>query len=345
MKKIKFSFLLLSLTFFLFSCSDDMLETKPTDSVSHKELLSTTQGAQVAMNGVYRMLYTSSTDWTPDNTHQNFGIMSTKLYTSLMGEDMVQDALGNGWFYYDYSYDVRSRYTSENWRPYATWNYYYQIVSNVNYILAEEENLKLKGDPAVVDNIMAQAYTMRAYTYFILIQTFQQTYIGHEQSPGVPLYTEPTVSTTKGKGRGTVEEVYTQINSDLDKAISLFSNNKNSQAHISHVDYYVANAIKANVMMVQNKWTDAANYATEALSKPKLQMIGQGDIYSGFNNSKMKDVMWAAEIIADQSNIYASFFTYGCKCRQVCVLQESAFTIGYMIKYPIPICVKMVEWT
>ena len=97
----------------------------------------------------------------------------------------------------------------------------------MNYILAEEENLKLKGDPAVVDNIMAQAYTMRAYTYFILIQTFQQTYIGHEQSPGVPLYTEPTVSTTKGKGRGTVEEVYTQINSDLDKAISLFSNNKN----------------------------------------------------------------------------------------------------------------------
>lgn len=310
MKKIKFSFLLLSLTFFLFSCSDDMLETKPTDSVSHKELLSTTQGAQVAMNGVYRMLYTSSTDWTPGNTHQNFGIMSTKLYTSLMGEDMVQDALGNGWFYYDYSYDVRSRYTSENWRPYATWNYYYQIVSNVNYILAEEENLKLKGDPAVVDNIMAQAYTMRAYTYFILIQTFQQTYIGHEQSPGVPLYTEPTVSTTKGKGRGTVEEVYTQINSDLDKAISLFSDNKNSQAHISHVDYYVANAIKANVMMVQNKWTDAANYATEALSKPKLQMIGQGDIYSGFNNSKMKDVMWAAEIIADQSNIYASFFSH-----------------------------------
>ena len=59
--------------------------------------------------------------------------------------------------------------------------------------------------------------------------------------------------------------------------------------------------------MVQNKWTDAANYATEALSKPKLQMIGQGDIYSGFNNSKMKDVMWASEIIADQSNITRRF--------------------------------------
>ena len=113
---------------------------------------------------------------------------------------MVQDALGNGWFYYDYSYDVRSRYTSENWRPYATWNYYYQIVSNVNYILAEEENLKLKGDPAVVDNIMAQAYTMRAYTYFILIQTFQQTYIGHEQSPVFLFIQSQQFQRLKGKG-------------------------------------------------------------------------------------------------------------------------------------------------
>lgn len=308
MKKIIYSFLCISLTFFFFSCSDDQLETGPTDSVSGPVLFSNTDGAMVAMNGVYRMLYTSSTAWTPGNTHQNFGIMSTKLYTSLMGEDMVQDAMGNGWFYFDYRFDVRSRFTSESWRPHATWNYYYQIVSNVNYILAEEETLE--GDPAVIDNIMAQAYTMRAYAYFILIQSFQQTYIGHEDTPGVPLYTEPTTAQTEGKGRGTVEEVYTQINADLDRAIELFSENKNSQEHKSHVDYYIANAIKANVMMVQNKWTEAANHATEALSKPDLEMISGSDLHSGFNDRNLKSVLWGAEIIPDQSGIYASFFAH-----------------------------------
>lgn len=308
MKKIIYLLFTVTFTIFLFSCSDDQLETAPTDSVSGPVLFSTTDGAQVAMNGVYRMLFTSSTAWTPGNTHQNFGVMSTKLYTSLMAEDMVQDAQGNGWFYFDYRFDVRSRYTSDSWRPYATWNYYYQIVSNVNYIIAQEEILP--GDPAVVDNIMAQAYAMRAYAYFILIQSFQQTYVGNQDAPGVPVYTEPTNAQTVGKGRGTVEEVYTQINSDLDTAIELFSGNKDSQEHKSHLDYYVASGIKANVMMVQNKWSEAAEHASEALSKPDLDFITGSDLHSGFNNRNLSSVLWGAEVIADQSGIYASFFAH-----------------------------------
>lgn len=307
MKKIFLSLLIISSTLIFFSCSDDNLETSPTDRTSGAELFKTTEGAQVAMNGIYRMLFTSG-DWTTDNTHQNFGILSTKLYTSLMGEDLLQDAQGNGWFYFDYKYDVRSRYTSSTWRSYATWNYYYQIVSNANYVLGSKD--LISGDQVVIDNIVAQALTMRAYAYFILIQSFQQTYIGHEQSPGVPLYTEPTTATTEGKGRGTVEDVYKQINSDLEDAISLFSGDKNRQEHISHVDYYVANAIMANVKMVQNKWTEAAGYADEALSKPGLSMASGNALHSGFNSVSMEGVMWGAEVIADQSGIYASFFAH-----------------------------------
>ncbi len=288
------------------SCKKDFLETSPTDRIDAPTMLSTTDGAQVAMNGIYRMLFTSG--WTTANTGQNFGIMSTKLYTSVMGEDLLQDAQGNGWFYFDYKYDVRSRFTATSWRPYATWNFYYTLVSNANYILSAESTLT--GEKEKIDNIMAQAYAMRAYAYFQLIQSFQQTYIGHESSPGVPLYTEPTTSTTQGKGRGTVAEVYTQINADLDKSIELFSADKNSQAHLSNLDYYLANAIKANVALVQNKWADAAKHATEALTKPSLAMISGDDLYSGFNNKGLKNVMWAAEVIADQSTIYSSFFSH-----------------------------------
>ncbi len=308
MRKILFSTILFALTFTFFSCSEDQLTTKPTDSTSRTELFQTVQGAQTAMNGIYRMLYTSSTAWTPGNTHQNFGIMSTKLYTSLMGEDLLQDAQGNGWFYFDYKYDVRSRFTSDSWRPYATWNYYFQLVSNTNYVIASEKTLQ--GDPEQINNILAQAYTMRAYAYFILVQSFQQTYIGHQTLPGVPLYTEPTTSSTEGKGRGTVEDVYKQINSDIDKAISLFAVKKTVQAHKSHVDYYIANAIKANVMMVQNKWTEATTAATEALSRDGLTLTSNTDLKSGFNSRNMSGVMWAAEVIADQSGIYASFFAH-----------------------------------
>src|SRR5690606_11174779 len=304
MKKI-FYISALSLALGLSSCSKDFLETKPTDRVDAPTLFETTDGAQVALDGIYRMLYTSG--WATGNTHQNFGILSTKLYTSLMGEDLLQDAQGNGWFYFDYRYDVRSRFTATTWRPYSTWNFYYNIVSNANYILAQEETLP--GDPAVVSKIMAQAYALRAYAYFQLIQSFQQTYVGHENAPGVPLYTEPTTSASEGKGRGTVEEVYAQINTDLDKAISMLDADK-SQAHKSHIDYYVANAIKANVALVQNKWTDAVTHSTAALSKSGLAMITGDDLQSGFNNRNLKSVLWGSEVIADQSGIYASFFAH-----------------------------------
>ena len=308
MKKILYPFLIISLIIGFVACSDD-LETAPTDRVAGPVIFETTKGAQVAMDGIYRMLYTSTwgdTGWTTGNHHQNFGIMSTKIYTSLMGEDFLQDAMGNGWFYFDYRFDVRSRYTASTWRPYATWNFYYTLISNANYILAEEENLE--GDPAEIDNIMAQAYAIRAYAYFQLIQSFQQTYVGNQTAPGVPLYTEATTAASEGKGRGTVEEVYTQINLDLNDAIAKFESAGISQSHVSHIDLYVANAIKANVALVQNKWDVAANHAKVALGKG--EMLGPNDIHDGFNNAKRKDVLWGAEIIADQSTIYASFFSH-----------------------------------
>ncbi|MGN0020417.1 MAG: RagB/SusD family nutrient uptake outer membrane protein [Sphingobacterium hotanense] len=305
MKKLLYASII-SLALGMTSCKKDFLETVPTDRVDATTMLTTVDGAQVAMNGIYRMLYTSG--WSTGNYDQNFGIMSTKLFTNVMGEDLLQDAQGNGWFYFDYRYDVRSRYTASTWRSYATWNFYYTLISNANYILSAESTLT--GEKAAIDNVMAQAYAIRAYSYFNLIQIFQQTYVGHQTSPGVPIYTEPTTATTEGKPRGTVEDVYKLINEDLDKAIGLFSVDKNSQKHKSNIDYYIANAFKANVALVQNKWADAEKYSTEALTKPSLAMISGDDLHSGFNNLGLKDVMWGAEIIADQSTIYASWFSH-----------------------------------
>ncbi|MEJ5055021.1 RagB/SusD family nutrient uptake outer membrane protein [Sphingobacterium sp. MYb382] len=305
MKKILYASAL-ALTLGLSSCSKDFLETSPTDRVDAGTLLTTVQGAQVAMDGVYRMLYSSG--WTTANTSQNFGIMSTKVYTSLMGEDFLQDAQGSGWFYFDYKYDVRSRFSSTSFRSYATWNFYYTLISNANYILGAESTIT--GDANAIKNVMAQAYAMRAYAYFQLIQGFQQTYVGHQTSPGVPVYTEPTRSTSKGNPRGTVEDVYTQINKDLDISIKYFEDAKIGQRHKSNIDAYVASAIKANVALVQNQWAVAETYATKALDKPASGLISGDDLYSGFNNIKLKNVLWGAEIIAAQSSIWASFFSH-----------------------------------
>lgn len=305
MKKFLLNILLFGALLQFTGCSDD-LDTEPTDRISGSVLFKDVDGAMVAINGLYRSLYVSG--WTTSNTHQNFGILSTNLYGSLMGEDLLQAEQGNGWFYFDYKYDVRSRFNNTSWRPYATWNFYYTLVSNANYIIGAEQSIT--GDPVAKDNVIGQALAMRAYAYFMLIQSYQQTYVGHENAPGVPLYTEPTTASSQGKGRGTVKEVYDQINLDLDRAISLLDKSKGTRIHKSHVDYYVANAFKARVAMVQNKWQDALNAANEAMKMPKVAVMPKADLSKGFNSIDNSSVMWGAQIIADQATAFASFFSH-----------------------------------
>jgi hypothetical protein len=288
------------------ACTTDYLETNPTSSTSGTTIFKDDKSALVALNGIYRLMYTSG--WSLSNTHQNFGNTSTSLFADLMGEDMVQHEQGSGWFWYDYIYDVRRRYTSTGWRSYATWNYYYSLISNANYIIAQETTIG--GDPANVKYIVASAYAIRAYSYFYLIQIFQQTYVGHQTLPGVPLYTEPTTSASVGKPRGTVEQVYTQINADLDKSIALFKASGVSQMDKSHIDYYVANGFKAKVALVQGKWQAASDAAKEALTKTNLTLMTASQLSTGFNDVTSNGVMWGATIIADQATIYASFFSH-----------------------------------
>lgn len=105
----------------------------------------------------------------------------------------------------------------------------------------------------------------------MLIQSFQQTYKKHETWPGVPVYTEPTTSASKGKGRGTVEQVYTQINDDLTAALTRFEECGIAQEHISNLDYYATSLLKARVALVQNDWPAAAEAAAEAMKKPAVR--------------------------------------------------------------------------
>lgn len=286
----------------LASCSDE-LNTEPTDKVSGSTIFSDVTSAQAAINGLYRLMYVAG--WSSDWGTENCGQTGVALFADLMGEDHLMYAQGQGWFYEDYRLNVHGDYSHKSGRSYAVWNYYYTMVSNVNYIIAAEETMG--GDPELKESIIGQAYAMRAFSYFYLIQLYQQTYKGNEEAPGVPLYSAPTQAGSEGAPRGTVKGVYEQINSDLEKAITLL--NGKEQQHPSHVDYYVANGIKARVNLVQHNFDAAATAAAEALKKPGLSLASVTAL-GGNNSVNVDDVMWGNEIITEHSTQYASFFSH-----------------------------------
>ena len=216
------------------SCSKDMLDTAPAGSLSGAEIFGDAGKAQSAVDGIYRLMYTNgwSVNWSPEHP----GLAGFTLVRSLMGEDHFQYSQGNGWFYFDYSFGVASDWTHTSGRQYGTWNMFYTFISQANYILDNEEAVK---DDAEWQNVLGQAYAIRAYSYYCLYESFcQGNYTENKDKPGVPVYTKGTNKETEGVGRGTIEGLFTQINGDFQRAVDYLASAGMPQAHSSHIDLY-----------------------------------------------------------------------------------------------------------
>ncbi|MFC2152732.1 RagB/SusD family nutrient uptake outer membrane protein [Bacteroidota bacterium] len=304
MKKIIYSIIFI---FLLTNCNEDTLETVPTNKADEATVFETVENAFTALNGIYRAFFVYGSDWVDYYESENAGIAALGLAADLFGDDMVQNEAGSAWFWYDYRYWVRSEVNSTGDRPYAWWNMHYKFVNNANFILANIDDAT--GDEADRNNVKAQAYALRAYAYFNLIRLYQRTYIDHETDPGVPLYTEPTTKNTEGKGRGTVTEVYTQINADIDEAITLFQD-ASAKRHISHIDLAVAHGFKARVALAQENWSVAASNAALAISNTSSSLMSTADVNAGFNSVSNPEWMWGSEVNDEQTLSWSSFWSH-----------------------------------
>lgn len=303
----KFSIYLFSALFgvlALGSCSGDRLDTEPTDSMSGTTLLADGTRALVPLNGIYRSMYTAG--WsTTSNTHQCFGISAYNLMAEVMGDDFIMGKSGSGWFWYDATYNVKGRYTSGGWRSYDLWNAYYTWISNANYIIAAEEGMT--GSEDAKNYAVGQAYAIRAYSYFMLAQSFARTYKGHENEPCVPIYKEPTFVGTTGQPRSDVKTVYAQVNEDLAAAATRLKGLK--QQNPTHMSYAVLKGIEARVALVEENWAKAESAAEEAIANSGKKILPVAD-FIGLNDATKGNIMWAAQIISDQTGGYASFFAH-----------------------------------
>ena len=160
------------------------------------------------INSIYRQMHTAG--WsTTGNTHQCFGITAYALCSDVMGEDHVMAQQGSGWFWFDAIYNVKHRYTSTAWRSHDLWTAYYTWIKKCNKLISAKNTMD--GDEESINNILGQAYAIRAYSYFMLSQFFARTLVGHENDPCVPIYTNSMPPDSKGNPRSTNAEVYAQI--------------------------------------------------------------------------------------------------------------------------------------
>ena len=220
----------------------------------------------------------------------------------MLGEDLVMTSSGNGWF--NTTYQWLAHRSQTNTTDYYPWRMYYRIIANANMIITNIDNAV--GPDADKNMIKGQALVYRAWSHFQLVQLFAKRYDATtvpNSQPGVPIM---LTNNYDGQARNTVEDVYTQINADLDAAITNLTGYNRS--NISHFNVNVAKGFKARVALTMQNWALAATLASQA--RAGFPLMDNTTYQKGFNDYTNAEWMWGSSVISDQTTYFYSFFAY-----------------------------------
>jgi hypothetical protein len=279
----------------LSSCSEEFLVKKPTEFVDYASATSTTANLYSSLNGIHRSLYIRY------EGQNETGIAGCMQQVDIAGEDIVYP-ISNGWFLGVYNWTNLSNENSQDVAfPYRT---FYRINRNANTIL---EAVDIANGPETDKKIIkGQALLYRAFCHFQLVQLFGKRYdktTMPNTQLGIPLVLK--VSNDK-LPRATVEEVYTQINKDIDDALVLLVGY--SKPNNSHLDLRVAQGLKARVALVQQNWPVAS--ANAILARAGKSLMNNAAYTSGFNSYTNSEWMWGSFVNELQSESFANFGAY-----------------------------------
>lgn len=288
MKKIMIAALVAIASLSVVSCKG-FLETGPTSSVSDGQVFTSIQGANAALNGCYNLLHFNDENYGRGDVT---GYISQICTWDTTGEDII---VNGGWYGYDYNFWGHQR--GDIFKTYTLWNYYYVLINNLNSVITYTPEIEGASE-ADIDAVVGQAKAIRGWSYFMLAQIFQHTYqLSHPLGmPGVPIYTQPTTDETEGAGRGTIDDTYEQVLSDLldaEKRLSGYG-----RLAKNRVDQSVCQGILARVYLVMQNWEKAAEYAKKA--RAAYPLTSNADWDGGFNDINTASWMWG--LMQDKEN-------------------------------------------
>lgn len=281
------------------SCKKDFLDTYPTTSVAAADALSSTKNAIAAVNGIHRVMYTQY------DAQGQAGEGSNNIFRDLMGEDIVYPLANGstgliGWMRWQTHRNVNAgdlRYL---------YRFYYRLIANANILINGIDGVP--GPDAEKKMVKGQALAYRAWSHFQLVQLWGKRYVAGAPNtqPGVPLL---LTNTLEGQPRASVEEVYTQVNADLNEAETLLTGYvRSGSAAKSNFNVNVIKGIKARVALVQQNWEAAATNAIAA--RAGFTLMTNAEYLSGFNNVTNQEWIWGSRQIDDHNTFFYSYFAY-----------------------------------
>ncbi|MEM9299850.1 MAG: RagB/SusD family nutrient uptake outer membrane protein [Bacteroidota bacterium] len=270
MKLIYKSLIILTLVV-ISSCSEDFLELTPQQSISNDDFLKTFDDFQSAILGGYDQMQNS--DW-----YGRYMI----LVPDVMGEDVKQNASAN-----------RAKEWAEysgapvDFIPEEFWAEIYEGINIANSMI----NAEFEPPTSLTEEfnqILGEAYALRALAYFDLVRLFAQhyTFTSDASHLGVPIVLEFDVESKPA--RNTVAEVYSQIIDDFNQAISLMSIDP---ANAGYFSSEAAQALLSRVYLYMEDFGQAESLATAVISTGKFSLVSAADYPMQFFNGNSPEAI------------------------------------------------------
>ncbi len=279
MKKLyKALTLILATVLSVSSCTDE-LRLEPISQISAASYWKTENDANGAITGMYARFRPQTA-----NLFLWGEMRSNTFGPSVGGEPVSQGPL------------YRNTLTSSSQLP--TWLGLYTVIHDANLILKYVPGITFASE-ANKKNILAQAYTMRAFCYFVMVRTWG----------GVPIVDIPTegYSEASQRERATVEQVFAFIKKDLDAALPLYSNNTFPTGRFVW-SKPAANAVKADVYLWTGKRMNGGNAdfttaltALNDIETSDVSLLSNFASIFDYTNKGNKEIIFAVRYLDQES--------------------------------------------
>lgn len=286
------------------ACND--LDTEPlgsvVTSVQKADVVAANPAmAEAGLQGLPQSLKLYMNNYS--NIHTDFGVPSMFLITDSRGMDLYSLNIGYNWYT---AAAEMSDFGGNYYDNLLFWNTYYKVIKSSNDLLDGTPS----GDD-IDDEIKfyrSQSYAYRAYAYLNLGQMYQFTYAKNPQARTVPVITDENMVEVGMNGcpRATGEELYTQILSDIDNAISLLSSVDASLVPSKRfIGLAAAYGLKARAMMFMANWSEALAAADKAIALAKADGLSpytkaEASV-PAFVNLSDHNFIWGIENLSSES--------------------------------------------
>ena len=211
--------------------------------------------------------------------------------------------------------------------PYDIWGGYYRAVATVNEALQAVEAM---GNPASLQGDVAEAKLIRAYSMFMLAQTFCMSWNPDKADEylGLPYPLVPEQDLTAQYERGTLRQLYENINKDIEEALPHIADaaQKYNQPKY-HFNVKAAYAFAARFNLYYMNYEKAIQYANMVLGNDPTAVMRDYEPYRELGRTDFANLWIRA---TDQANIML-LATYSIAPRYLTWATSSRFAHNYDI--------------